>query len=295
MSHTALTSMGRYFEGDRGKAISFAHLGHHAAQAAFPLVTVGLIATLGWRWAWAAFGVGLLVILVPILQWLLRGHGARHAAFAATTASLGASSDPAARQWTQREVLGDLRFYMVIPNTTAGGFIMTGLFFHQLHLVEVKGWSITLFASSFVIFAAAAVVAAILVGPLVDRVRAVKLLPYHQLPFALSLLTLAAFDHFAVAIVFMALNGISMGSGRTISGAVWAELYGVTNLGAIRSMVHAVTVFSTALGPVTMGWLIDLGVSIETIAYASFLYVIGAALLVVLALRRPIPLTRPAE
>jgi len=46
---------------------------------------------------------------------------------------------------------------------------------------------------------------------------------------------------------------------------LWAELYGVDHLGAIRSVVAAVGVFGTALGPVTMGSLIDWGLTIEQV------------------------------
>ena len=42
MSHTAMTAMARYFERDRGKAISMANLGFPAGQAIFPVIGVAL-------------------------------------------------------------------------------------------------------------------------------------------------------------------------------------------------------------------------------------------------------------
>ena len=44
MGHTAITSMARYFDKGRGRAIGIASLGHATGQAVFPLVAVGLIA-----------------------------------------------------------------------------------------------------------------------------------------------------------------------------------------------------------------------------------------------------------
>jgi hypothetical protein len=44
---------------------------------------------------------------------------------------------------------------------------------------------------------------------------------------------------------------------------MWAEIYGVTNLGAIRSVATSLSILASALGPVIVGGLMDLGVSIE--------------------------------
>ena len=49
MSHTSMTAMARYFEQDRGKAISIANLGFPAGQALFPVIGVALAAAIGWR------------------------------------------------------------------------------------------------------------------------------------------------------------------------------------------------------------------------------------------------------
>jgi len=70
---------------------------------------------------------------------------------------------------TRREVLGDMRFYLMLPAILAPGFIVTGFFFHQGHLVQTKGWTMPWFASCFVAFAAAQLPASLIAGPLVDR------------------------------------------------------------------------------------------------------------------------------
>ena len=57
-------------------------------------------------------------------------------------------------------------------------------------------------------------------------------------------------------------------------GALWAEIYGVAHLGAIRSMAQAIFVLSVALSIVGMGWLLDLGVTFETIALGAIGYLI---------------------
>ena len=51
------------------------------------------------------------------------------------------------------------------------------------------------------------------------------------------------------------------------------------HLGAIRALATAIMVVSTAGSPVTMGWLIDAGVSMEAIAWMCCVYtVVGTVL-----------------
>ena len=66
MTHTASTSMARYFERGRGKAISIALLGFPAGQAALPPLAVAAAAVVGWRVTWVGAGTVLAVVLVPL-------------------------------------------------------------------------------------------------------------------------------------------------------------------------------------------------------------------------------------
>ena len=263
LSHTAMTSMARYFDEGRGKAMSIAGLGFPAGEAVLPILAVVVMARIGWRQTWLVIAIGLMVIVIPLVLWLLRGHAARHRAHLATG---DAGSSAVGRQWTRAEVTRDPRFYLLLPGIMAPGFIITGLFFHQVHLVETKGWTLTWFAACFAAFAAAQLPAGILAGPLVDRLGAKRLLPVCLLPLAASLVVLATGRHMLVAPAFMMLAGVTSGLTGTVVGSMWAEVYGVRHLGAIRAMATAIMVVSTAGSPVTMGWLIDAGVTMETIA-----------------------------
>ncbi len=277
MTHIANTSMARYFELGRGKALSIASLGLPAAVALFPIVAVALVHSVGWRAGWLVIGAGLAVGLVPLVLWLLRGQAERHRALVARVAlAVGDSSEA---QWSRREVLGDLRFYLLVPVVLAYPFTLAGFFFHQVHLAESKGWSLTWLATIYVGFAVATVLASLVTGPLVDRWGARRLMPYHVLPVALGLLVLAAFDHPYAGALYMILAGTSSAAGRCVIGAVWPEIYGVAHLGAIRALVTALMVVASALSPLIMGLLIDRGVSIEAISVGMAAYIGAAAVL----------------
>lgn len=112
-------------------------------------------------------------------------------------------------------------------------------------------------ASGLFFFAIGRVVNNFVTGPLVDKHTAVKLFPFYQLPLTLGFFILA-FNQapWTPALVFL-LFGLSVGSGGPIKSAIWAEIYGVAHLGAIKSMFATLMIFSTALSPALFGWVID--------------------------------------
>jgi MFS family permease len=86
--------------------------------------------------------------------------------------------------------------------------------------------------------------------------------------------------------VFLALTGVTVGFQSTVSAPFWAEMYGSKHLGSIKSIGAAIMVFCTAVSPFLFGWLIDLRVSIESLAIASAGYIFLTSLLAYYACRR---------
>ncbi|MFQ5760850.1 MAG: MFS transporter, partial [Acidiferrobacterales bacterium] len=113
MSHTAITSMGRYFRAHRGRAI--ATLGFAAGEALLPFAAVIAIAAVGWRWSYGLVGILLAVGVMPIVLWLLVGHDERHRAHIARQSDKELSATANEPAWTRAEVLRDIRFYLILP------------------------------------------------------------------------------------------------------------------------------------------------------------------------------------
>jgi MFS family permease len=59
--------------------------------------------------------------------------------------------------------------------------------------------------------------------------------------------------------------GVAVGLSNPVKAALIAEIYGVERLGAVRSLFTMVMVLSTALGPMMVGNLLDLGFSFKSI------------------------------
>ena len=279
MSQTAFTAAGRWFSAQRGKASSVTAIGVNAGEASYPFLFVVVAGLLGWRGAWIVCAAVLLLIALPLIRALVAVEREPRA------------SDPAmpkttARDWTRAEVIRDPLFYLLLLGIFAPGFIGTTIFFHQVHLVELRGWSMEVFAVSFTFMAAMVVGFSLISGQLVDRFSAVALLPSFLLPLGLACLALAFIEAQWGSIAFMGLLGISYGVQNTLFGALFPEIYGTRHLGAIRALIVAILVFGTAAGPGLTGWLIDLGVDYPLQIAAMGFYCFGAAVLLLYVSRR---------
>jgi sugar phosphate permease len=279
MSHASLTGMARAFTRNRGKAIAAATLGHPAGEAVLPIIAVTAAAALGWRSLWIIAAVILAVAFVALIK-LLDGPSD------AGGRGVPTGRNPAGSR-TRAEMLRDVRFYLIMPALIGPSFIVTGLFFHQVHLTEVKGWELSWFATCFAAYAASSTAGLMITGVLIDRLGAVRLMPIYLLPLCLGCAILALGSHDLVALAFMSLAGMTSGAAVTVVTAMWAEVYGLGHLGAIRALGASLSVVSSALGPAAMGWLIDDGISMEAIAFGAMAWLASASLSVAMASLRP--------
>jgi MFS family permease len=279
MTQNALTATARWFAANRGRAISLVALGQNAGEAVFPFAFVIVAGMIGWRMAWVV-GAGFLVFFVlPVIAALYRQEREPRA------------SDPepkatAPREWTRGEVVRDPIFWLVLTGTMAPPFIGTTIFFHQVYLVELRDWSREAFAASFALMSAMTIVCALISGALIDRFSAVRMLPSFLLPLAAACIVLAVIPAGWAPFVFMSLLGISYGFSGTLFGALWPEIYGTRHLGAIRSLIVAFMVLSTAVGPGLTGMLIDLDVSYPAQIFVMGVYCLAASFILFFASRR---------
>ena len=270
MTHTAFTAMGRWFSAQRGRAVSVVTLGHNAGEAVFPLIFVTLATWVGWRNSWLFAAALLLVAALPAIVSLIAIERAPRATDPVPRVSHG-------RDWTRAEVVRDPVFYLLLLGVMAPGFIATTIFFHQVYLVDLRDWSIEIFASSFTVMALMTIGFALVSGQLIDRFSGVALLPGFLLPLAAACFVLGSFEGQWSAFAFMALLGVSNGFSSTLFGSIWPEIYGIRHLGSIRALTVAIMVFATAMGPGLTGFLIDKGVSypLQIVAMGAYCILIS--------------------
>lgn len=242
------TAIAKFFEKNRGKALSLASMGLSLAETIMPIVVIYLIAAFAWRETWLFLAGGVFFIFIPLTNILIKKHDDGASDEAAD------SSKVATGNFTRTQVLKDPRFYLILPAFIFLPFFMTGIFIHQNILAQEKGWTMEWMAICFMGYGIAKVVMSFLGGALVDRFSARHVFIFYLLPLALGLMALLASDHKVTALLYMALLGMTASLGGLTGVAIWAEFYGVKNLAAIKSMVTTFMVISTALGPIVLGY-----------------------------------------
>ena len=277
MSHTATTTITRYFTKSRGKALSACWFGLSTAEFILPVLIVYLLTITAWQNIWISISI-LILIFLPIISFLL----IKKLDFD-TREQVNAHDfeKKEIKQWKRIEVIKDYRFYVVCLNMLAMPWIATGVFVYQSFITEAKGWGSFVIAQSFMAYSILSVVTLLGSGLLIDKFTSRKLLIFMNIPLLFSTLVLFYFDNPITSFIFLGLIGISNGLANVLGSSTWAEIYGVKFIGSIKALTTALMVFSTAFGTALFGFLIDKGFSIELIAMISFIYILISLILLI--------------
>ncbi|MBE8190936.1 MAG: MFS transporter [Alphaproteobacteria bacterium] len=270
-AHTATTAISRAYSGYRGRSLSVVQLGYASCESVFPFMATALLVWAGWQQNWILFA-GAVLLLLPIIVYLAKFEPPRD-----TTANTTPDTSPpeinVVFHATRKDVLRDIRFYLVLPLYLASPFFLTGMFFNNVLLAEERGWSLNLLATAFAFYAIVKIVLLPLSGYLIDRFQAIRVLPFAAFPLAGAFgVLLLPQDMFGTAtpIIYLGLCGVHVELMTIAAGGLWVELFGTKHLGSIRSMISMVGIFSTAAAPIVFGYVL---------AYFDFTILSGAAII----------------
>ena len=279
MSHTASTTVSRYFEKTRGKALSITWLGLSAAEFILPVMMVFLLTFINWRDIWVYLSL-LVLIFLPLASFTLVKQlklDSREKSLENTK-----SENLNIKQWTRLEVLKDYRFYIISLNMLSLPSIATGVFVYQSFILTSKNWGPFIMAQSFMVYSVMSVITLSISGFLIDKYTSRKLLIYMNIPLFLAALILHFFNSPYSSFIFLGLIGVSNGFANVLGSSTWAEIYGVKYIGGIKALTSGLMVFATALGTAIFGILIDDGYTINSIAVFSAIYIVIIVLLLFL-------------
>ena len=278
MSHTATTTVSRYFDKSRGKALSTAWLGLSSAEFLLPVAIVYLLTILDWRDLWVSFSL-LIILFLPVSSvFLIRKLDIN----SRETENKKNENENKIKQWKRSEVLKDYKFYIICGNLLAMPWIFTGFAVFQSFVQSSKEWGPYVIAQSFMAYSILSVITLFVTGFLIDKFTSRKLLIFTNIPLMLATLILIFFDNPFSSFIFLGLMGVTNGFANVLGSSTWAELYGVKFIGGIKAMTSALMVFSTAFGTALFGFLIDKGFTIEQIASFSGLYILSMFVLLFL-------------
>ena len=269
MSHTATTTISRFFTKSRGKALSIGWFGLSTAEFILPVLIVYLLTLTAWQNIWLSISV-LILFFLPFISFALIKNLNFDSREDVNDQNF---IEKKIKNWTRVEVLKDYRFYIVCLNMLAMPWIATGVFVYQSYITESKEWGEFVIAQSFMAYSVLSVITLLGSGFLIDKFTSRKLLIFMNIPLLISMLVLFYLDISISAFIFLGLIGISNGLANVLGSSTWAEIYGVKYIGSIKALTTALMVFSTAFGTALFGLLIDKGFTIEQIAVISFVYI----------------------
>ena len=273
MTHTASTSMAKFFDLNRGKALSISWLGLSLGEGFLPYLIIFLMKFYSWKIVWLGISIFILSLVVPSVFFILRFYkdGATEISDIKKQ-----EVNHTIKNWTRSEVIRDSKFYFLLPAVLGPAFLSTGIFINQIYIFESKQWSMLMLAQGFTLYAIVSVITLAISGFLIDRFSAIKVLPFYLLP-TMAAYTLVITSSWAFTpIVMMILIAMTNGTSSVLLTSTWSEIYGTKYLGGIRSITVSFFVFSTAIAPVLFGYLIDQQFTINQIFSMMLGYLILA-------------------
>lgn len=262
--HMAIVAAARHTR-QRGRSIATAALGFILGEALLPLAVVALLGWLDWRWVWACVAMAVLGVALPALRVA--------AAPLPNAATLTRSAD-APLPLLRRQLLVKPAFIAALAVVLVSPFVVTAIFLHQGTLSALRGWTPAQIAWGFFGFAAMQTAATWMSGRWIDRHGARRVFHFYLLPVAAAVLMFALGPpDWALWSLFLGL-GATAGANSVISGALWAEVFGIDSLGLVRGVYTGFMVISTAVSPVLLGLALEQGLSMPMLASIVSAYVI---------------------
>ena len=270
MSHTSSTTISRYFNKRRGRALSGIWFGLSSAEFILPVLIIFLLTIYPWQTIWNFISITIIIILPLVIIYTVKNINLD------SRESLLSEKNKKIidiKSWKRSEVIRDKKFYIISLNMIAMPWIATGVFIFQSFIAESKLWDVYVIPKSFMIYSISSILTLLFSGYLVDKFTSRRLILYVNIPLLIGLFILYFLKEPIYAYLFFGLMGISNGLANVLGSSLWAEIYGVRFIGGIKALTTALMVFSTAFGTAFFGFLIDRGFSIEDIFMISSIYV----------------------
>ena len=191
MSHASTSTISRFFERSRGKALSITWFGLSTSEFILPVLVTYFFFIYSWRTVWQ--GISILIIL--FLPFVILN----------TIKSINLDSreaDPNSKNkklkiksWRRRDVLKDYRFYIVSLNMLAMPWMATGVFVYQSFISDSKMWAVYTIPKAFMVYSITSIATFFVSGFLIDKFTGRKLILYTNIPLLFAMLTLYYFNH----------------------------------------------------------------------------------------------------
>lgn len=239
-------------------------------MAAFPIVGAAVQGA-GWRAAWAAVGLVLVLVLAPLLALFVRSTP--------ESCGLAADGDPSrdapGEGATLGEALASPAFWVFALGSAAYGLVASGIALFNESILAERGFDPATYHRSLAVVALTGLLGNFAGGVFAARGSLGRLLAVAMGLMASGLAGLPHLRTQAHVMAYAVLMGLAGGFVMVVFFSVWGRAWGRAHLGRIQGAAQVLTVLASAVGPLLLARCVAL-----TGSYAAAFH----ALAVVMAL-----------
>ena len=226
---------------------------------AFPAVGA-MVQHRGWRTAWLAIGIALIVGLAPLAWSVVRrspGVMSLHpdGETAPPGATLGARAS--SEEFTWAAAVTEPAFWVFAIGTALYGLVASGIGLFNESILAERGFGAEVYYQTLVVTALTALAGNFAGGWLARSVSLARLMGVSLLVLAGGLVALPHVTTLAHVMTWATAMGLGGGLVMVLFFTVWPRVFGRRHLGRIQGTAQALTVVASALGPLLLAWCVE--------------------------------------
>ncbi|NQW17147.1 MAG: MFS transporter [Chloroflexi bacterium] len=243
--------VGMWFPKTRGRMMGMVTSGNNFGGLTIVPLAAAIIATAGWRWAFASLGLisaGLAVLVFLVI---------RERPVEVVPAGGNASAVKEIPGVSGRAALHSMSFYLITIGVTSGAFTYSVILSQMIPHLTSEGFSDGAAAAALTVTAAFGLSSKIIFGLLSEKITAL-------LAFVLSLAIQAAglvlfiiAGGSQLAWVAVTVFGLGFGGMGALIPLTLAEAFGLKSFGTIMGFVSVVGILPQLIGPLFAGYVFD--------------------------------------
>ena len=249
-----------WFDRRLGLALGLVNVGLGIGAALGPIIIAAVMASWGWRGAYLALGLGVIVVAMPMLSAWARER----------PRASGPRGMPAG--FALPQVVRQRSFWLLCIGFGLLGVWSAGLLIHQVNILLDRGLSRGQAVAAQSVLGVASIAGRLVVGWLLDRLS-VRLLMMALMLAAAAACGLYAFAAGPILFVGAVLCGVVIGAEFDVCAYAIRRFHGLRSFGATYGIVFTAFQIGGATGSVLMGAIRDHG------SYGAGLAVLAAAAL----------------